>query len=203
MKKPSKKESLKEANEIIKNGLIKIDKSNLKGFFDSKEFSSLYNEGFILLSKKGEGLPPQKPKTPQGPIKPKDLQNRDDWRKKPPRKTPFFSDEGEKRIRDGFTVKMTITSLEIKGQDGFIEFEATEFPLDTLRDLAPSCKGGFEVVWLDPERTKFTHTQFTQDGKSKYDEHSFDQLETLFSKETQSPKDKSRSKKSIDTLEME
>lgn len=181
-----KSSPLKQDNQIsLKNGLIKTDASNLEAFFNSPAFDKFYTAGFITLEKKAEDTKEESPEAKEDP---------NDWRKVPPRKTPFLSEEDERRIREGFTA-FCITSVQIKDGDGFIEFEANEFPLHSLKELAPTCKGGFEVVWLDPERTKFTHTVFSEDGKSKYNEHGFDKLESLFAEKGSSKKTPKKSKK--------
>lgn len=220
---------LKENTEVPKNGLIKLPQASLEVFFSSDEFHKLYLEGAIKIAgldmSYGEGRIPNLPNLSNLPIKPEDL-----WgpRAKPTIKTKHLPDSDEQAIKDTkdrkdwpppgpveSLLKLSISSVEIKNGEGFIEFEALEFPLDTLKALTiatgrsdpsdPSDRyQGIEVVWLDPNKSKLTHTKISIDGKTQYKEHDFKDLEKLFnnSYKEEEKKGKKKSSRSYSEPEM-
>lgn len=187
------KNSLKE-----NHGLIKTNIENLEKIFNSEAFRNIYSKSEIEIKKfNGDDNPLElepdqtPPKKPQEPVKPTILPHKPQAPNKP------------------YKPLITITSVQYKGNDGFIEFEAKEFPLATLKELAKEClskplsknlskplsKPSFEVVWLNPDKSKFTHTKFEHSDKgigASFKEHDFNELENLFKADKADKADKAK-----------
>jgi hypothetical protein len=176
-------------------GLIKTHIKNLESLFNSKAFELLYRHGAITL------------RNPSNPLSnpPKSQQYIDSWVKEA-RDTKTDKKISDK-LKDLAKEPMEIISIDVKDDSGFIEFGANDFPIRALSLLAPNCKEpsknskdskdskdskkskALEVIWLNPKKSKFTHTIFGTDGKSKFNEYDFCELDGLFQKPSEGIKE--------------